>query len=86
MNIHGMFEALSQANALCFLPARLTEVLTNASVIREVRFPIAHEQRDICIWYGADTVLNRDITNTIKRARSFIYDRLTRKDSMSTQT
>jgi len=76
MNIHGVLDALVHANALCFLPSRITQILSENYPIAEIPLGPKTEVREISIWHAADADLNTDIADTIRKARSFIQNRL----------
>lgn len=79
MNIHGMLNALVDAHALCFLPSRITNVLAKTNALREIQLGTTSEIRQISIWHAADADLNTDVADTIRKARSFVHNRLTKK-------
>ena len=76
MNIQGMFKALQQTNALCFLPARITSVLSEKENVSEIDLGFTSDSRQISIWHAADADLNQDLADLIRRAKFFLNNRL----------
>ena len=76
MNIQGLLNALSVSDALCFLPARLTRLLTRDIGISEIPLAIKSEPRQIAIWHAADADLNSHLADTIRECRSFLTRQL----------
>ena len=75
-NIHGLLNALSVSDALCFLPARLTRLLAADIGISEIPLGVRSEPRQIAIWHAADANLNSHLADTIKKCHSFLTPRL----------
>ena len=76
MNIPGLLKALSASDALCFLPARLTRLLTEDTGISEIPIAVKSEPRQITIWHAADADLNSHLADVIKRCHAFLTGRL----------
>ena len=76
MNIQGLVNALAASDALCFLPARLTRLLTAGAGVEEIALPVRSEPRQIAIWHGADADLNANLADTIRECLSFLTRRL----------
>jgi DNA-binding transcriptional LysR family regulator len=76
MNIQGLVNALAASDALCFLPARLTRLLTNGTGVEEIPLAVKSEKRQTAIWHAADADLNSDLADTIRECRSFLMRRL----------
>lgn len=76
MNIPGLLKALSASDALCFLPARLTRLLTEDTSISEIPMAVKSEPRQITIWHAADADLNSHLADVIKRCHAFLTGRL----------
>jgi DNA-binding transcriptional LysR family regulator len=76
MNIHGLLRALSVSDALCFLPARLTRLLTRGTGISEIPIAVKSEPRQIAIWHAADADLNSHLADMIRKCHAFLMPRL----------
>ena len=76
MNIQGLLKAMSVSDALCFLPARLTRLITEGSGITELPVAVKSEPRQIAIWHAADAGLNSHLADVIKRCHAFLMRRL----------
>ena len=76
MNIHGLVHALASSDALCFLPARLTRLLTRGTGVEEIPLAVKSETRQTAIWHAADADLNGNLANMIRECRSFLMRRL----------
>ena len=80
MNIQGLLNALSVSDALCFLPAKLTRLLTRNIGISEIPLTIKSEPRQIAIWHAADADLNSHLADTIRECRTFLTRQLVNAD------
>ncbi|MEC8641874.1 MAG: LysR family transcriptional regulator [Pseudomonadota bacterium] len=76
MNIQGLVGALAISDALCFLPARLTRLMTKDTGVEEIPLAIKSETRQIAIWHAAAADLNSNLAETIRECRSFLTRRL----------
>ena len=76
MNIQGLVNALAASDALCFLPARLTRLLTRGTGVEEIPLAVKSEARQTAIWHAADADLNASLADTIRDCRSFLTHRL----------
>jgi DNA-binding transcriptional LysR family regulator len=76
MNIQGLVGALATSDALCFLPARLTRLMTKGTGVEEIPLAIKSEARQTAIWHAADANLNSNLAETIRECRSFLTRRL----------
>ena len=76
MNIQGLVGALAISDALCFLPARLTRLMTKHTGVEEIPLAIKSEARQTAIWHAADADLNSKLAETIRECRSFLTRRL----------
>jgi len=79
MNIQGLLKAMSVSDALCFLPARLTRLITDGTGISELPIAVKSEPRQIAIWHAADAGLNSHLADVIKRCHAFLTRRLAGK-------
>lgn len=77
MNIQGLVSALASSDALCFLPARLTHLLTEGTGVEEIPIAVTSEARQTAIWHAADADLNSNLAETIRECRLFLTRRLT---------
>ncbi|MEL0132050.1 MAG: hypothetical protein VW830_01235, partial [Rhodobiaceae bacterium] len=80
MNIQGLVSALAISDALCFLPARLTRLMTKGTGVEEIPLAIKSEARQIAIWHAPDADLNTNLAKTIRECRSFLTRRLADAD------
>ena len=76
MNIHGLVDALANSDALSFLPARLTRLLTKGTGVEEIPLAVKSEARQTAIWHAADADLNGNLASMIRECRSFLTRRL----------
>jgi len=76
MNIHGLLNALSVSDALCFLPAKIARLLTEDIGVTEIPLGVKSEPRQIAIWHAADANLNSHLADAIKKCHAFLTPRL----------
>ena len=76
MNIQGLVSALANSDALSFLPARLTRLLTKGTGVEEIPLAVKSEARQTAIWHAADADLNGNLANMVRECRSFLTRRL----------
>ena len=80
MNIHGLLNALSVSDALCFLPAKIARLLTEDIGVSEIPLHKKSEPRQIAIWHAADADLNSHLADTIRKCHAFLTHRLAASD------
>ena len=76
MNIHGLLNAMSVSDALCFLPAKIARLLTEDIGVSEIPLATRSEPRQIAIWHAADADLNSHLADTIRKCHAFLTHRL----------
>jgi DNA-binding transcriptional LysR family regulator len=76
MNIHGLLNAMSVSDALCFLPAKIARLLTEDIGVSEIPLASRSEPRQIAIWHAADADLNSHLADTIRKCHAFLTHRL----------